>query len=87
MKGQDHPPAYALQFKRQWRIMVPIRGKLTPKICPAEFPSRGSAEAWLRSDEGKLMVDSYQGRLALAPINSVAVAPPSAFYASNPKPP
>ena len=53
MKRQDHPPAYVLQIKRQWRVVVPIRGKLTPKICAPEFPSRGAAEAWLRSDEGE----------------------------------
>ncbi len=61
MKRRDHPPAYALQIKRQWRIVVPISGKLTPKICPTEFPSRASAEAWLYSDDGQRTVGSFQG--------------------------
>lgn len=86
MKRHEHPPAYVLYIKRHWRVVVPVRGKLTPKICAAEFPSRASAEAWLRSDEGKLMVDAYQGKLALAPLNSIALAPSLAVYASNPKP-
>ena len=52
MKRQEHSPAYVLQVKRQWRVVVPVRGKLTPRICATEFSSRASAEAWLRSDEG-----------------------------------
>src|SRR3712207_227777 len=44
--------------KKQWRIVVPIRGKLTPRICATEFSSRANAEAWLRSDEGERTVDA-----------------------------
>jgi hypothetical protein len=60
-------PAYVLQIRKHWRIVVPIRGKLTPKRCTAEFPSRASAEAWLCSDDGKRTVDEYHGRLVLIP--------------------
>jgi hypothetical protein len=66
MKRQDHPPAYVLQIKRQWRVVVPMRGKLTPKICAKEFPSRRAAEAWLRSDDGEHEVETYRSRLVPA---------------------
>jgi hypothetical protein len=62
MKRQEHSPAYVLQIKKQWRVVVPVRGKLTPKIYATEFPSRASAEAWLRSNEGERTVDAYRSR-------------------------
>jgi hypothetical protein len=63
---QDHSPAYVLHIKRRWRVVVPIRGKLTPKLCGKEFPSRGAAEAWLRSDAGQREVETYRSRLVHA---------------------
>jgi hypothetical protein len=66
MRRQDHPPAYVLQIKRHWRVVIPIRGKLTPKICAKEFPSRSTAESWLRSHEGEHEVESYRSRLVHA---------------------
>ena len=62
MQKQDYRTAYVLQIKRQWRVVIPIRGKLTPKIYAEEFPSRGSAEAWLCSYEGEQAVQMYQSR-------------------------
>jgi hypothetical protein len=62
MRRPDHSPAYVLQIKRQWRVVVPVRGKLTPRICATEFLSRTSAEAWLHSDEGERTVDTYRSR-------------------------
>ena len=50
-------PAYALQIKATWRIVVPIRGKLTPRICPEEFATAEAARSWLESEEGSLAVD------------------------------
>ena len=48
----DHSPAYSLEMKARWRIVVPISGKLTPRICPEEFATREAALAWLQSEEG-----------------------------------
>lgn len=75
MKRQNHPPAYVLEIKRRWRVVVPIRGKLTPKIHGAEFSSRASAQAWLRSEDGQHMVDLYQGKSAPASLGSIIIAP------------
>jgi hypothetical protein len=60
MKRQNHSPAYVLEIKRQWRVVIPVRGKLTPRICATEFSSRASAEAWLHSSEGERMVNAYR---------------------------
>jgi hypothetical protein len=75
MKRQNHPPAYVLEIKRRWRIVGPIRGKLTPKIHATEFSSRASAQAWLRSEDGQHTVDSYQGESALASSGSIPATP------------
>ncbi len=83
MKRQNHPPAYVLEIKRRWRIVVPIRGKLTPKIHAAEFASRASAQAWLRSEDGQHTVDAYQGKSAPASFRSVAVTPSVDFCETN----
>jgi hypothetical protein len=57
MRKLNHSPAYVLQIRSRWRVVVPVRGKLTPRICPEKFPTRSSAEAWLNSDEGTCMVE------------------------------
>jgi hypothetical protein len=31
---------------------VPVRGKLSPRICAVHFDTRAAAEAWLRSRDG-----------------------------------
>jgi hypothetical protein len=62
MKRQDHSPAYVLEIRRQWRVVIPVRGKLTPRICATEFPSRANAEAWLHSSEGERTVNAYRSR-------------------------
>ncbi len=62
MKRHDHSPAYVLEIKRQWRVVIPVRGKLTPRVCATEFSSRASAEAWLHSGEGERTVHAYRSR-------------------------
>jgi hypothetical protein len=62
MRRQEHSPAYVLEIKRQWRVVIPVRGKLTPRIYDTEFPCRVSAEAWLHSDEGERTVHAYRSR-------------------------
>ena len=52
MRKVEHSPAYVLQVKSLWRVVVPVRGKLTPLLCSEEFSSRTCAEEWLKSEEG-----------------------------------
>lgn len=56
-RQRSHSPAYALEMKARWRIVVPIFGKLTPRICPEEFLTREAAVQWLQSEEGIMAVD------------------------------
>jgi hypothetical protein len=62
MRAVHHSPPYVLQIRGRWRIVVPIRGKLSPKICEVEFATRASAEAWLRSEEGTITVGMARSR-------------------------
>jgi hypothetical protein len=51
-----HSPAYVGQIGREWRIVVPIRGKLCPKLATPAFLARDAAELWLRSTDGEQAV-------------------------------
>jgi hypothetical protein len=33
----------------EWRIVVPIRGRLSPHVLAESFPSRSAAEEWLNT--------------------------------------
>jgi hypothetical protein len=62
MRTVDQSPAYVLQIKNRWRVAIPIRGKLTPLLCPQEFLSRARAEEWLQSHEGSDAVATKRAR-------------------------
>jgi hypothetical protein len=64
MRKSTHSPAYALQIGRDWRIVVPIRGKLSAKTCARPFETRAEAEAWLRSRDGQATVALLRGERA-----------------------
>ena len=61
MRKPNHSPAYVMEIKGRWRVVVPISGRLTPRLCPEGFPSRASAEEWLRSEEGTCVVAIQRG--------------------------
>jgi hypothetical protein len=52
MRTVRHAPPYVMEIAGQWRVVVPVRGKLTPRVCADFFSSRQHAEAWLASEEG-----------------------------------
>ena len=60
MKNFEHAPAYVLEIRNAWRVVVPIRGKLTPRIGADIFPTRSAAEAWLLSDMGVREIDTIR---------------------------
>ena len=48
-----HPSAYVAELRQgDWRVVVPIRGKLSPCIAPRSFSNRRDAGAWLQSEAG-----------------------------------
>lgn len=67
MKAVRHSPAYIMQFGRYWRVVVPIRGKLTPRMCADEFASREAAATWLSSAAGQDGVAELRERRPRSP--------------------
>ena len=51
-----HPPAYVAQLRKAWRVVVPVRGRLSPRVIARAFPSRSAALSWLATEEGQSAV-------------------------------
>jgi len=50
---EGHPSAYVVELRQgEWRVVVPIRGKLSPRLAQCSFSSRQDASAWLESEAG-----------------------------------
>jgi hypothetical protein len=47
-----HSPAYVAEIRKKWRVVVPIRGRLAPRICPDEFDTQHAALVWLQTEDG-----------------------------------
>jgi hypothetical protein len=60
---RSHSPAYVAQIGACWRVVVPVRGKLSASLYPSSFPTRASADAWLRSAEGQYAVALTRGEV------------------------
>jgi len=61
----EHPSAYVAEIRRgHWRIVVPIRGKLSPRMAQDAFSNREDASAWLRSEAGAHAVGLLRERVA-----------------------
>jgi hypothetical protein len=58
---KEHPAAYVMELKRSWRVIVPVRGKLTPRICRERFSHRIEALTWMDSAEGQRAIASARG--------------------------
>ena len=48
-----HAPAYVAKLRKAWRVVVPIRGRLSPRVIAREFPSQSAALSWLASEDGQ----------------------------------
>ncbi len=61
-----HPPAYLAKLRKAWRVVVPVRGRLSPRVIARAFPSQSAAFAWLSSEVGQNAVarerSEYQQR-------------------------
>ena len=51
-----HPPAYVAKLRKAWRVVVPVRGRLSPRVLARAFPSRSAALSWLATEEGQSAV-------------------------------
>ena len=51
-----HPPAYVAQLRKAWRVIVPVRGRLSPRVIARAFPTQSAALSWLATEEGQSAV-------------------------------
>ena len=51
-----HTPAYIAKLRRAWRVVVPVRGRLSPRVIAREFPTQSAALSWFASEEGQTAV-------------------------------
>jgi hypothetical protein len=51
-----HAPAYVAKLRKAWRVIVPVRGRLSPRVIARAFPSQSAALSWLASNEGQTAV-------------------------------
>ena len=48
-----HPPAYVAKLRRASRVVVPVRGRLSPRVIAREFSTQSAALSWLASEDGQ----------------------------------
>jgi len=68
--GKEHPAPYAMELKRSWRVIAPVRGRLEPKICQERFTCKADALAWMESAEGKQAIALVRGDGSLPKIET-----------------
>ena len=51
-----HTPAYVAKLRKAWRVVVPIRGRLSPRVIARAFPTQSAALSWLASEDGQTAV-------------------------------
>ena len=62
---EGHPSAYVAELRHgDWRVVVPIRGKLSPRIAQHSFSNQKDASAWLQSDVGMHTVSVLRMRVS-----------------------
>jgi len=56
-------PAYVVDIDDDdWRVVIPIYGKLSPVLHKESFETRVEAEQWLTGADGQSMVAQIQAR-------------------------
>ncbi len=64
---EGHPSAYVAEFRGgDWRVVVPVRGKLSPRIAQRSFSNQREASAWLESEAGEETVSGLRMKVARA---------------------
>jgi hypothetical protein len=59
-----HSPAYVAEIRKRWRVVVPIRGRLAPRVCPEEFETQHAALVWLQTEDGLAAVALERTRVS-----------------------
>jgi len=63
-QAEGHPSAYVAELRQgDWRVVVPIRGKLSPRIAQRSFRNHKDASAWLQSEGGAHAVNLLRTKL------------------------
>jgi hypothetical protein len=65
MVQRRHSPAYVAEIRKKWRIVVPVRGRLSARICPQEFETQHAALSWLQSEDGIAAVARARSRVVV----------------------
>jgi len=61
---EGHLPPYVAELRRgDWRVIVPVRGKLSPRIAQCSFSNPKDASAWLQSEVGMHAVSLLRTRV------------------------
>lgn len=60
--SRTHRPPYVMRVAREWRVVVPIRGKLAPRTCEQRFATKLAAEEWLQSSDGTEVIETLRTR-------------------------
>jgi hypothetical protein len=55
-----HSPAYVAQIGSWWRVVVPVRGRLSPDVTGPKFLTRATAQSWLEHRHGQQAVDKVR---------------------------
>jgi hypothetical protein len=77
MQAVRHSPPYAMELHRAWRIIVPIRGRLSAQVLTEAFATRAAAQEWLASAEGQSAVELERTQIRpAAPLLTSAAAFP-----------
>ena len=62
MQAVRHASAYVMPLQGAWRVIVPIRERLSPQVLAPEFPSKAAAAEWLHSPDGHSTIAKEHAR-------------------------
>jgi len=62
---EGHPSAYVAELRRgDWRVVVPVRGKLSPRIAQRSFSNQKDARTWLQGETGMQAVSELRMKVS-----------------------
>lgn len=63
LKSMSSPP-YVMRRYGDWRVIIPVRGKLSPYVAGPRFKTELEAVTWLNSPEGQVVIAQSVGHKA-----------------------